>query len=159
MKLFHAIAVFCSRSATMLADFVGDAKTKFATLLQTAMWAAVAAGASFAGFLFFVIALFIWTANEYDTVTACLTLGVLFAAIGIIAATVVVVIRRREAVRHRESRAAARPLWLDPIIVATGLDIMRLLGRRRATLFMIGALATTWLLSAQSRANQSTPDA
>jgi hypothetical protein len=132
----------------MFSDFVGDIKTQVATMLQAAVWGAVASAAGISGLLFLLIALFVWVADRYDTVTACITLGLLLAAVAATAAILfAVTMRRREARAAKPSVKSPKPLWLDPVIVATGLDIVRALGGRRATMLVLGALATTWLLT------------
>lgn len=131
----------------MLGDIVGEMKTKFATMLRAALWGAVAGGAGLASILFLLIALFVWTSDHYDAVTACVTLAIVLALIAGIATTLFVMVQRQKDARNKKQRVNAKPVWLDPVIVATGLDVVRILGGRRATMLALGALATTWLLT------------
>jgi hypothetical protein len=131
----------------MFSEFIGDMKAQVATMLQAAVWGAVAASAGLSGLLLLLIALFVWIADRYDTVTACITLGLLLAAIAAAAAILFAVALRRRETRAARPTKSPKPLWFDPVIVATGLDIVRALGGRRTTMLVLGALATTWLLA------------
>jgi hypothetical protein len=131
----------------MLGDVVGDAKAKIANTLRAAMWGAIAAAAGIAAFLFFLIGLFIWTADRYDAVVASVTLGIVLACIAMLAATAFYMMQRRKILQPEKKRPAVKAMWLDPVLVTAGLDVARALGGRRTAMLMLGALATTWILT------------
>jgi Putative Actinobacterial Holin-X, holin superfamily III len=120
---------------------VAELKERLDRALTTAVMGMVAAIAAVAAFFFLCVGIFVWTQGHYDTVTACAVLAVLFAVIGTAAVTVIMVARRRAAERLKRSESRKSQIWLDPTVVAIGLQVVKALGPRRvASLAVLGAL-------------------
>jgi hypothetical protein len=127
---------------------VAEIKERLDRALTTAVVGAIAAVAAVAAFFFLCVGIYVWTQDHYDTVTACAVLAVLFAVIGAVAVTVVVVGRRRAAERLQRSESRKAQIWLDPTVVAIGLQVAKALGPRRvASLAVLGALVAGILYS------------
>src|SRR5215510_2645903 len=111
-----------------------------AAVLICAIIAAVAAvGAA----IFLLVALFVWLADIYDGVIAGVVIGCAFALIALIAVLAALMTRRRNMERARlELAARSSTSWLDPKLVAVGLQIGQAIGwRRLASLAALGVLA------------------
>jgi hypothetical protein len=120
---------------------VAELKERLDRALTTAVMGMVAAVAAVAAFFFLCVGIFVWTQDHYDTVTACAVLAVLFAVIGAAAVTVIMVARRRAAERLKRSESRKPQIWLDPTVMAIGLQVAKALGPRRvAALAVLGAL-------------------
>jgi hypothetical protein len=105
------------------------------------IWAAVAAIAAVAAASFFVVAAFIWLSERYSPMTAALVLGFLFLLIALIA-LVACLLTRRNNVRQARLALAARgggPPWLDPKLLAMGVQFGQSIGWRK--LVSLGAVA------------------
>jgi hypothetical protein len=93
---------------------------------------------------FLCAATFVWLANRYDAVTAGLILAGVFLGVAVIAALAGRMARRRNIERARLELAArsAATSWLDPKLLAVGIEIGRTLGWRRiVTLAAAGLFA------------------
>jgi hypothetical protein len=103
----------------------------------------IAAVSLVAAFVFLSVAGFVWLADRFDELAAALILGGGFLLIAIIAVIAAALARRRNIERARLELAARRSAnWLDPKLVAAGLEIGKTLGWRRiATLAAVGVLA------------------
>jgi hypothetical protein len=75
------------------------------------------------------------------------TLGIVLACIAMLAATAFYMMQRRKILQPEKKRPAVKAMWLDPVLVTAGLDVARALGGRRTAMLMLGALATTWILT------------
>ena len=128
----------------MLHHFALTAKTRTGFSVATLVWATVAAITTAATIIFFLIAGFAVIAQRYDTVIAGLALGGFFLVIAVVAVVACLTIRRRNIERARlelASRSSAN--WLDPSLLALGLQIGRAVGWRR-----IAAIAVVTILAA-----------
>jgi apolipoprotein N-acyltransferase len=128
-------------------DFRDKLEAAVAALTYTA--AAAAAGA--AALLFFCIALFVWTREQYGTVTASLVLAVLFLVLAL-AALIAAAVRRRRLAEREAHRAQAHRAnvtqWLsDPMVMTAGLELFRLLGTKRLMALLLGGVVVGTLLS------------
>jgi Kef-type K+ transport system membrane component KefB len=127
---------------------VAEIKERLDRALTTAVVGAIAAVAAVAAFFFLCVGIYVWTQDHYDTVTACAVLAVLFAVIAAAAVTVTMVARRRAAERLQRSESRKVQIWLDPTLVAIGLQVAKALGPRRvASLAVLGALVAGILYS------------
>jgi Kef-type K+ transport system membrane component KefB len=127
---------------------VAEIKERLDRALTTAVVGAIAAVAAVAAFFFLCVGIYVWTQDHYDTVTACAVLAVLFAVIAAAAVTVTMVARRRVAERLQRSESRKAQIWLDPTVVAIGLQVAKALGPRRvASLAVLGALVAGILYS------------
>jgi apolipoprotein N-acyltransferase len=123
-------------------DFRDKLEAAVAALTYTA--AAAAAGA--AALLFFCIALFVWTREQYGTVTASLVLAVLFLVLAL-AALIAATVRRRRVAERQAHRANVTPWWTDPMVMTAGLELFRLLGTKRLMALLLGGVVVGTLLS------------
>jgi apolipoprotein N-acyltransferase len=114
---------------------------------------AVAAGVTgVAAFFFFCLALFVWTQQQFGTVTAALVLAFLFLLAAVSAFVAARTIRKRSAERRLQSRKQSALLSRDPLIVNTALDVLRTIGSKRLTTMLLSLLLVGALLS---RPNES----
>jgi hypothetical protein len=117
------------------------------TALRSFLCAAIAAAAGGLSLLFFGTAIFILLQQTYGTVTTCLAFGV-FLLVAAAAALTVMSVQRRKAAERRRASAQAHPWWLDPRVVAAGLEFGKTVGGRRAlSLGLVGAFLIGLLLS------------
>jgi hypothetical protein len=134
-------------------DIFGDIKSKVELTLRVALWGTMAAASATVGVLFLLIALFLWLADRYDVVTACVVLGLLFVMLALAGALGFALTSRRAEVRSLQRRTStptqstSTQWWHDPRVLAGGLEIVRLLGTRRTTLLLVAAMASGFLLS------------
>ena len=139
-------------------DIVGEIKARIAATLRAAVFGVIAAVCGVVGILFLLIALFIWLAAQYDVLTACVILGLAFVFIGL-AATLAFMLPRRRAdrlARQRRARVAAQ-WWLDPRVLAGGLEIVRLMRTRPNTMLLLAAIASGFLLSSLQSPDRTDP--
>src|SRR5438132_13249 len=103
-------------------------------------WAIVAAAGAAGAVVFLLVALFVWLAQLYGALIAAVALGCAFVLIALIALAVCLMTRRRNMERARlELAARSSTSWLDPKLVAVGVQIGQAIGWRR--LAALGALA------------------
>ena len=136
----------------MIAEQISDAKRSVKATVGMAAWMLAAALAAACAIGMFALAVFIYLADRYDALTASLILAGCFAALAAIFVVVARYIRRRQDLERKAaaaSRAAAAQslAWMEPAILAAGLDLARLIGGRRAASLAAGAVAAMWLLS------------
>ena len=95
-------------------------------LVRKALFAAAAA------VVFLLVAAFVWLADLYDALTAGVVLGCAFALIALMALVACLMTRRRNMERARlELAARSNTSWLDPKLVAVGVQIGQAIGWRR----------------------------
>jgi hypothetical protein len=136
----------------MIAQQISDMKRTLRSSAAVAGWGLLAVAAVGIAVLWFSAALFVFLSNRYDAVVASLSVGGCFLLVAGISALAILYIRRRRELEQRAaSRAAARAAhstpWLEPAIIAAGLDVARLIGGRRAVSLAAGAMAVVWLLN------------
>ncbi|WP_024517591.1 hypothetical protein [Bradyrhizobium sp. Tv2a-2] len=126
------------------------------TLRQaTLVSAIVLALAIAAGFL--CAAAFVLVLQSYGAVAACLALAGIFLLIAIIAAVTYTVRKRQMEVRARQRRTKAAHLLADPLVLTTGLQIVRAVGLKRLIpLIAIGGVALGFLAT-RSAAQDEAP--
>jgi len=124
-------------------------------------WALIAAAAAAAAAVFLLVAAFVWLADRCGSLTAGVVLGCAFALIALIALLACLVTRRRNMQRARlELAARSSTSWLDPKLVAVGVQIAQAIGWRRlaslaALAVLAGAAAKEW----SAHANPAEDDA
>ena len=106
-------------------------------------WALIAAAAGAAAAVFLLVAAFVWLADRYGSLTAGVVLGCAFALIALIALLACLMTRRRNMQRARlELATRSSTSWLDPKLMAVGVQIGQAIGwRRLASLAALGVLA------------------
>jgi hypothetical protein len=114
-------------------NLIDDLKAKVDGMLKLAVAGAIVAAAAVTAFACFTVALFLWMQQTYGSLEAWLAVGALFAAIAALGGIVVLFLRGRTrkvvTPRPQEPNAVAR-LLQEPAVLLTGLQIVRLLGRR-----------------------------
>ena len=139
-------------------DVVGHIRESVDTTLRSALWGVIAAATGIVGLLFLIVAATIWLAATYDILTACVIMGLVFAVLALAATLGFVLTRRRAEQRARVRRAqVATQWWLEPTVLASGVQAVRLLGSRRATMLLVVAMASGFLLSAMRSGGARSP--
>ena len=119
----------------MLDRFVSTVKVEARSLITTLICAVVAGMSGVVAILFIGIAIFIWAADRYGSLQACLAMAGFFVLVALIALAVLLYARstaaKRAAVRteqeRREREEAARnapPVWLDPALIPKLLPML-----------------------------------
>jgi hypothetical protein len=92
---------------------------------------------------FLCAAAFVFVQQTWGTVTACLTGAAVFFVVTLIAAGCYMVFKRQARLRaEKAAKAAARNVLADPVVVATGLQLVRAIGvKRLIPILAIGGLA------------------
>jgi hypothetical protein len=107
------------------------------------VWAVVAAVAAVVAAVFLLVAAYVWLSDVYDGLVAGLLLGGLFALVALVTLVTAVLIRRRNMERARlELASRSSTSWLDPKLMAVGVQIGQTIGWRRiAALVAVAVLA------------------
>ena len=128
------------------------------------VWALIAAAAAAAATVFLLVAAFVWLADRYGSLTAGVVLGCAFALIALIALLACLIARRRNMQRARLELAARNSAsWLDPKLVAVGVQIGQAIGWRRlaslaALAVLAGSVAKEWSARAQPAEDDAAED-
>ena len=148
--------------------FTLKAQARAGVSSQVVVWGVIAAVAAVVALVFLLIAAFIWLADRYTPLTAGLVLGGVFLLLALIALVACLLVRSRNRERaRRELAASGGTSFLDPKLMAMGLQIGQAIGwRRLVTLAAVGVLAAgvakEWLArrddaAADSEDDQPTP--
>ncbi|HMK79258.1 MAG TPA: hypothetical protein VK438_06390 [Xanthobacteraceae bacterium] len=146
----------------MIDDLLATLREEYRRALTVTICAAIIAAAATMAILFAGVALFIWMADRYGTVPACLAMAGLFVVLGGIAALTLAAVQsaaqeraeRRAAERKRAKEEAAKnapPAWLDPALIPTllpiGIKLARIALRHRAlVLALVSSAAVGWAM-------------
>jgi hypothetical protein len=123
------------------------------------VWAIVAVVAAVVAVVFLLVAAFVWLSDVYDGLVAGLLLGGLFALIALIALVTAVLIRRRNMERARlELAARSSTSWLDPKLMAAGMQVGQALGWRRIAALVAVAVLAAGVAQEWSGRNKSGDD-
>jgi hypothetical protein len=121
-----------------------------ASLLSAMILALVIA----AGFL--CAAAFVFVLQNYGPIAACLALAVLFLLIAAIAAITYAIRKRQIEERARRRRARAAQLLADPLVLTTGLQLVRAVGLKRLVpLLALGGVALGFLATRNSARDEA----
>jgi hypothetical protein len=142
----------------MLQRFIDDFRTSTGTALRQTSLAAMAAICLFVTTAFLCAAAFIAVLNRYGPVEACFAGAAIFFICTLIAAVIYLVRKRQiEARAAARAKAAANSLLADPALLATGIQLVRLVGvKRLVPILAIGGLALG-LMAARSQAGGQAP--
>lgn len=144
----------------MFQRFIDDFKDSTGTALRLTSLAAAAALALFITTAFLCAAAFILVLEKYGPVQACFTGAAIFFAVTLVAAVTYAVRKRQIRVRAEQAareaaKSAAHSLLADPMLVATGIQVVRAIGvKKLIPLLAVGGLALG-LMASRSAANAS----
>lgn len=142
----------------MLQRFIDDIRTSAGTAVRQTSLAAIAAICLFITTAFLCAAAFIAVLDYYGPVYACFAGAAVFFVCTLIAAGVYMMRKRQiEARATARAKAAAHSLLADPALLATGIQLVRLVGvKRLVPILAIGGLALG-LMASRSPASDQTP--
>jgi hypothetical protein len=135
----------------MIGNQISELKRGVKSTAAIAGWGLLAAIAVGIAVLWFAAALFIFLADRYDALTASLSVGGCFVLLAAMALGAAFYIHRQRELERKAAANVSTTAWLEPALIAAGLDIARMIGGRRAVSLAAGAAAVVWLLN---RANQ-----
>jgi len=106
---------------------------------------------------FVCAAAFVFVLENYGPVAACLAGAGIFLLVAAIAGAIYAVRKRQIAARARQRASTTAQLFADPVVLATGLQIIRAIGvKRLIPLLAIGGVALGFLAS-RSAAQDEAP--
>ncbi|WGR94215.1 MULTISPECIES: hypothetical protein [unclassified Bradyrhizobium] len=142
----------------MLQRLIDDVKQSAGNALRLTSLAGAVAAALFITIVFLCAAAFVFVLQHYGPVEACLAGAALFFVVTLIAA-IAYTVRKREMRRQAEkaAKAAAANALTDPVVIATGLQIVRAIGAKRLIpILAVGGLALG-LMASRSAAGSNEP--
>ncbi len=123
-------------------------QAKNGTSVAVIVWLAIMALALLTAFVFLCVSGYDWFAVQFGSVFAGLIMTGIFAVIGLVAALIGALIRRRVRERAILARAAKAhsPSWLlDPKILGVAVEAGRTIGwQRLVPLALLGIVAAQW---------------
>jgi hypothetical protein len=135
---------------------IGNLKHKIDLALKSTLGGIVALAAALVALGFFCAALFLWLDDHYGAITAALILGGIFAFLALVALIVVLIVRQNAPPPLPPRKAA---WWADPVLLATALDVSKVLGRKRiTTALLVGAFVLGVLLNRPPRTDEKARD-
>ena len=127
-----------------------DLKDKLDGAVKAIACAAAAAAAGVAALFFFCVAVFVWTQQQYGTVTAALVLAIVFLSATVAALGMGFISRRRSEERQQRLRKSNAQWWADPMVMTAALDVFRTVGSKHLITVLLGAIVVGTLLSRPS---------
>jgi hypothetical protein len=118
---------------------------------------AIAAAAAVIALFFFSLAAYSFIVEKYNAIVASLVLAAAYLVVALAALVWLRFLRRKEASRDAASASAAQ-LLQDPMVVSTGLELLRVLGSRKAApiaLLLAGVLIAVSRFNPKSRRSRS----
>ena len=142
----------------MLARVIDGLKESTNTTLRLSSLAAILAIALFITVAFLCAAAFICVLQTYGPIEACLTGAGIFLLIALIAAALHASLRHRARARAAEAaKSTLHTTLADPIVVATGIQLIRAVGiRKLIPILAVGGLALG-LLANRSHSSKEAP--
>jgi hypothetical protein len=142
----------------MFQRVIDDFKASTGTVVRQTSLAAIAGLALFITTAFLCAAAFVVVLDRYGLVQACLAGAGLFFIVAMIAALSYIVRKRQiEALAAQRAKSAAHSLLADPVLVATGLQIVRAIGvKRLIPILAVGGLALG-ILASRGQADDQAP--
>jgi len=128
----------------MLERLIGDWREATAAEIRLIAVAVAAAGAATASLGLACAAVFVAVTNRFGVVNAWLTVAAVFLAVTLALLALYVALRRRAQRAASMAKARNRSLIADPLVVATGLQLVQAVGVKRALTLMAivgGAMA------------------
>jgi len=146
----------------MFQRVIDDFKASTGTAVRQTSLAAIAGLALFITTAFLCAAAFVVVLDRYGLVQACLAGAGLFFIVAMIAALSYIVRKRQIEARAAQraksaAQSAAHSLLADPVLVATGLQIVRAIGvKRLIPILAVGGLALG-ILASRGQADDQAP--
>ena len=140
----------------MFRRMIDDFKASASNAVRQTSLAAVAAFALLITIGFLCAAGFVVVLDRYGLVSACLAGAGLFLIVALVAA-VSYMIRKRQIEARAAERAKAHSLLADPMVVTTGLQIVRAVGVKRLLPIVAVAGLALGLLASRSNAGEQAP--
>jgi hypothetical protein len=142
----------------MFQRVIDDFKASTGTAVRQTSLAAIAGLALFITTAFLCAAAFVVVLDRYGLVQACLAGAGLFFIIAMIAALSFIVRKRQiEARAAQRAKSVAHSMLADPVLVATGLQIVRAIGvKRLVPILAVGGLALG-ILASRGQADDQAP--
>ena len=127
----------------MFQRWIDDFKTNTATTVRLSALVVVNAVALAIALIFLCAAGFIYLSREYGSIYACLAGAALFLAVALVVLAIHGEMKRRAEVRRKEAaRRASQSILSDPALLATGLQLARVIGvKRLLPVIVLGGLA------------------
>ena len=131
----------------MFARMIDDFKDSTGVVMRQTFLVAAAALALFITTSFLCAAAFIAVLDRYGLIEACLTGAAVFLMVTLIAAGAYVVRKRQVKARAAETaKSGLQTALADPMLVATGIQIVRAIGiKRLIPILAVGGLALGFL--------------
>jgi len=146
----------------MFQRVIDDFKASTGTAVRQTSLAAIAGLALFITTAFLCAAAFVVVLDRYGLVQACLAGAGLFFIVAMIAALSYIVRKRQIEARAAQraksaAQSAAHSMLADPVLVATGLQIVRAIGvKRLIPILAVGGLALG-ILATRGQADDQAP--
>ena len=116
----------------------------------------VAGAAAAVALFFFTLAAYLLLEDRYGAVIASLVLGGIYLVVVLAALVWLRLMRRREA--DQDAAVSAAQFLQDPLIVSTGLEVLRALGSRKAAplaVLLAGILVVVSRFNSRAKSTQS----
>jgi hypothetical protein len=151
-------------AVAMFQRMIDDFKVSTGTAVRQTSLAAIAAFALFITTAFLCAAAFVVVLDKYGLVQACLAGAGLFFIVTLMAAGSYIVRKRQIEARAAQrakaaAQSAAHSLLADPMLVASGIQIIRAIGiKRLIPILAVGGLALGVLASRGQASDQAPPE-
>jgi hypothetical protein len=141
----------------MFARIIDDFKDSTSTAVRLTSLAGVIALALLVTVSFLCAAAFVYVLQTYGLIQACLTGAGIFLLVALIAAIFYVARKNRVEARAKEApKSAVHSALADPVMVATGIQIIRAIGiKRLIPILAVGGLALGLLASRNAPADEA----
>jgi hypothetical protein len=145
----------------MFQRMIDDFKRSVATSMQLTSLAAAIAFALFITVVFLCAAGFVYVLQTHGLIEACLAGAAAFFVVTLIVATCYIVSRNRRKARAAErTKSALHSALSDPMLVATGIQLIRAIGiKRLVPILAVGGLALGILASRGHSTDEEAPEA
>jgi hypothetical protein len=118
------------------------ARAKTGANAAAAIWGVIAAITGLAAATCLSVAAYIFIADRYDSLSAALALAGFYSALALVAVLCAVLIRRRTITRADRELAARPAPWMDPRLLAIGMNIGSSLGWKKSLpIALVGVFA------------------
>jgi hypothetical protein len=143
----------------MFGRMIDDFKDSAGTTLRLTSLAAAASVTLFIAISFLCAAAFVYVLQNYGLIEACLTGAGLFLVVTLIAAGIYLVRKNRVKIRAKENaKSAMQTALADPMLVATGIQLVRAIGiRKLIPILAVGGLALGLLASRNNSVGDEAP--